>query len=75
MVHVVTSNHSFVFSISQIWSNEVCGCRCRDSAVAECTQRKMGIDVDCNCVNVLASMHRIGSKYARIAQTDWICMF
>lgn len=30
----------------------------------------MGIDVDCSCVNVLASTHRIGSKYAQITQIE-----
>ncbi|XP_044168836.1 balbiani ring protein 3-like isoform X2 [Acropora millepora] len=39
--------------VRMTWSNEICGCRCLDSVVNECTEAKMGIDVDCNCVTVL----------------------
>ncbi|XP_078362202.1 uncharacterized protein LOC144646480 [Oculina patagonica] len=35
-----------------VWSNDICGCRCPDSVVNDCTQMKMGIDVDCKCVDV-----------------------
>ncbi|XP_015774590.1 PREDICTED: uncharacterized protein LOC107352792 [Acropora digitifera] len=44
-----------VQKLAQTWSNEICGCRCLDSVVNECTGAKMGIDVDCNCVTVLPS--------------------
>lgn len=41
------------------WSNDICGCKCQDRVITECTQGKMGIDSDCNCVNVLAISDRI----------------
>lgn len=47
--------------LRMIWSNEVCGCRCQDSAVHECTELGMGIDVDCKCAKVLPSSNRPGA--------------
>lgn len=41
--------------LRMVWSNEICGCRCQDSAVNSCLEMNMGIDVQCNCVNVQAS--------------------
>ena len=32
--------------------------------VNECTRAKMGIDVDCKCVNTLAIAHKPGGEYA-----------
>ncbi|KAJ7374006.1 hypothetical protein OS493_009334 [Desmophyllum pertusum] len=46
--------------LDQVWSNDICGCRCETSVVDECTQRKMGIDVNCQCVDVLAFRERKG---------------
>ena len=47
----------------QVWSNDICGCRCENSAVNECTQMDMGIDVDCQCVDVQAFRdHKSGKK-------------
>lgn len=39
---------------SQVWSNDICGCRCASSIVDDCSQSDMGIDVDCKCVDVQA---------------------
>jgi len=47
--------------LRMVWSKEICGCRCQDSVVNECTRAKMGIDVDCKCVNTLAIAHKPGA--------------
>ena len=43
-----------IIRLVQVWSNDICGCRCDDSIVNDCTQLKMGIDVHCQCVDVQA---------------------
>ncbi|PFX20686.1 hypothetical protein AWC38_SpisGene14855 [Stylophora pistillata] len=40
--------------IRMTWSKDICGCKCDSSVVNDCTQMKLGIDVDCQCVDVKA---------------------
>lgn len=42
-----------VCPLRMTWSHDICDCKCLDSVVDECTEAKMGIDVNCKCVQVL----------------------
>ena len=58
--------HHDSFCFVQTWSKDICGCKCESSAVNDCIQMELGIDVDCQCVDVKAFRRHKAGKHVSL---------